>query len=249
MDVITSVNNETVKECAKLQQKKYRVEKFLLEGLKPVKEAISSGLKIDRIFVNQNRKDFAEEFKNFNLILTTEPILKKLSTTETAPEIVAVAYQKKFDVDNLKGLNKVILLENIKDAGNLGTIIRTAKALDFDAVVLYGETVDIYNPKTVRSAVGNLWKLPVVHINDFKTLKNIFGDYERIATLPKSEQKLAEFTPKMPLLLMFGSEADGLTQPLIKFASTSLTIEMNKDVESLNLSISAGIIMYQISSF
>lgn len=248
MDIITSVNNEIVKETTKLQQKKYRTEKFLLEGLKVVKEAISEKVQIEKIFINQNRKDYAEKFKKFDVILTNEPVLKKISTTETAPEIVAVAYKKEYGLKDIEGLKRVILLENIKDAGNLGTIIRTAKALNFDAMVLYGDTVDLYNPKTVRSAVGNLWKLPIVKINDFKELEKYFKNYERIATLPKSENKLSSFNPKEPMLLMFGSEADGLTKQLINFSTTSVTIEMNKCVESLNLSISAGIIIYQISS-
>ena len=140
------------------------------------------------------------------------------------------------------------MLENIKDAGNLGTIIRTAKALNFDAIILYGETVDLYNPKTVRSAVGNLWKLPIIHINDFTTLNDNFKNYEKVATLPNANYKLNDYKPNYPLLLMFGSEADGLSEELKTFSNQSLTIEMNKEVESLNLSISAAIIMYKISS-
>lgn len=248
MDIITSVNNETVKEIVKLHQKKYRMNRFILEGLKPLEEAILSGIEIEKVFINQNRKDYIEKFEKFNLVLTTEQVLKKISTTETAPDIVASAYQKKFSLDDIKKAKKVILLENIKDAGNLGTIIRSAKALSFDAVVLYGDTVDIYNPKTVRSAVGNLWKLPILQIKDFSLLKNTFLNYSRIATLPKSNISLSNFTPSYPLLLMFGSEAQGLSKELIEFSTSSVTIEMNKSVESLNLSVSAGIIMYQISS-
>lgn len=248
MDLITSINNELVKETAKLCQKKFRTDKFLLEGLKVVEEAILENIKIEKIFVNQDKKNLIEKFKNNKLILTIEPVLKKISTTETPPDIVAVGYKKEYSFEDIRGLKKIVLLENIKDAGNLGTIIRTAKALNFDAIVLYGDTVDVYNPKTVRSAVGNLWKLPIIKINNFVDLKKYFNKYERIATLPISETKLSGFVSKEPLLLMFGSEADGLSKELINFSTKSLTIEMNNDVESLNLSVSAGIIMYQISS-
>lgn len=248
MDIITSTTNETVKETVKLQQKKYRKDLFLLEGLKVIEEAVLSGIEIEKIFINQNNKNLIEKFKNYNVIQTNEAVLKKISTTESAPEIIAIAKQKKYDIKDLKNAQKVILLENIKDAGNLGTIIRTSKALNFDGIILYGDTVDIYNPKTVRSAVGNLWKLPIIQIKDFKILENTFKNYTRIATLPKSKNDLKTYTPKFPVLLMFGSEADGLSSELIDFSTDDLTIEMNKNVESLNLSISAGIIMYQISS-
>lgn len=248
MDIITSVNNELVKETAKLQQKKFRINKFLLEGLKVVDEAISAKVKIENIFVNQENKELIEKFKNNNIILTTEPVLKKISTTETAPDVVAIGYKKEYSFEDIKDFKRIILLEEIKDAGNLGTIIRTAKALNFDAVVLYGDTVDVYNPKTVRSAVGNLWKLPIIKTNNLEDLKKYFKNYEKIATLPRAENKLSNFTPKLPLLLMFGSEADGLSKDLIKFSTTSVTIEMDNEVESLNLSVSAGILMYKISS-
>ena len=140
---------------------------------------------------------------------------------------------------------KVILLENIKDAGNLGTILRSASAFNIDAVVLYGETVDLYNPKCVRSSVGNLWKTPVFEMKDL----TIFEDFERVATLPKAENTifLKEYKPADKVLIMFGSEADGLSEELKDFATQRVTIEMSSNVESLNLSISSGIFMYMLS--
>lgn len=247
---ITSVNNELVKETAKLQQKKYRDQekKFLLEGFKAIEEAFNSGIEIDYIFVNktkylQSRLGFLAQQHKTKPILTTEAVLKKISTTDSAPDAVAVAKQKIFTLDDIKSAQKVILLENIKDLGNLGTILRTAKAFSQDAVILYGDTVDLYNPKCVRSAVGNLWKLPVVQIKDFKTLKDTFKSYERAATLPRGKS-VKEFTIKTPYLIMFGSEADGLSQELINFSTKEITIKMDKEVESLNLSVAVGIILY-----
>lgn len=247
---ITSVNNELVKQAAKLQQKKYRDEekKFLLEGYKPIEEAFKSGIEIEYIFVE---KGHAEKFKFLSVpqILTNEAVLKKISTTDTPPDAVAVAIQKTSTLDDIKSAKKVVLLENIKDLGNLGTILRTAKAFSQDAVILFGDTVDLYNPKCVRSAVGNLWKIPVVQIKNFETLKATFADFELIATLPKAQNTifLKDFNVKLPYLIMFGSEAQGLSQDLIDFSTQKITIEMNSEVESLNLSISVGIVLYNIS--
>ena len=236
---ITSVNNELVKETAKLLQKKFRKDLFLLEGSKCIEEAIDSGLEVVHLFVEEG-EDLFKEFEN--KIETTEAVLSKISSTETPPKAVAVA--KKIKREWSKEYKKVILLEGIKDAGNLGTILRTACAFNIDAVVLYGDTVDLYNPKCVRSAVGNLWKIPVFEFEDL----SCFDDYERIATLPKAENTvwLSDYKPGEKVLVMFGSEADGLSSELKSFATQNVTIEMDKKVESLNLSVSAGILMYRL---
>lgn len=244
---ITSVNNNIVKDTVKLQQKKYRnlTGKFLLEGYKAIKEAFDAGIKIEKIFVDKKHQD-EYKFCSEILIQTNEIVLKKISTTESAPEAIAIGFQKQYDKNILKNLKKIVLLENIKDLGNLGTIIRSSIAFGAEAIVLYGgECVDIYNPKCVRASVGNLWKIPIFEIKDFEELKNTFHAYERIATLPKSTNYLKNFKIKLPAVIMFGSEADGLSEQLINFATTSVKIEMAKTVESLNLASSVSVILYQ----
>lgn len=242
---ITSVNNDLVKETAKLLKGKYRDEAglFLIEGEKGVNEAIIAGIDIEHIFVLE------ECGLNYeNAIETTEAVLSKISDAKTAPKVVAVAKQPKEDFDKLKLAKKVVLLEGIKDAGNLGTIIRTASAFGIDALVLYGDTVDLYNPKCVRSAVGNLWKINVFHIKSIEQLEGLFSNFERVATLPKGKNviELEKYELKEKVLMMFGSEADGLSDELKSFATQNLTIEMSSDVESLNLSVSAAVVMYKL---
>lgn len=233
---ITSVNNELVKECAKLLQRKYREEAglFLLEGDKCIEEAIESGLEIVRIFKEVGYAKFPDAIE------TTEAVLSKISSTSTAPKAVAVAKMLKTEWN--ENYKKVVLLENIKDAGNLGTILRTSAAFGVDAVVLYGDTVDLYNPKCVRSSVGNLWKVPVLKMEDL----SIFTSYERVATLPKAENTvwLKDYKPAQKVLIMFGAESVGLSEELKSFATKNVTIEMDSKVESLNLSISVGVFLY-----
>lgn len=245
---ITSVNNELVKQVVKLQQKKYRDEekKFLLEGFKPIEEAFLSKIEIEKVFVLKERAS-KYNFLQEKLILTTEAVLKKISTTDSPPEAVAIARQKIFTLEDIKLAQKIVLLENIKDLGNLGTILRTAKAFSQDAVILFGETVDLYNPKNVRSAVGNLWKIPVVQIKDLSILKSKFANFQRVVTLPKAKNAifLKDFKAEPPYLIMFGAESGGLSQDLIDFSTQNVSIEMSVDVESLNLSISVGIVLYK----
>lgn len=235
---ITSVNNDLIKETAKLLRSKYRDESglFLLEGNKGVNEGVNAGLEIVYIFSSAGFEDMPQRIE------VTESVLAKISDAKTAPKSVAVVRQPQWEWK--ESYKKVVLLEGIKDAGNLGTIIRTAVAFGIDAIVLYGDTVDLYNPKTVRSAVGNLWKIPIFKLNDL----NIFTSYERIATLPLSKDTtpLNEYKPADKVLVMFGSEADGLSEELKSFATKGVTIEMKDNVESLNLSVAAAIIMYKL---
>ena len=244
---ITSVNNNLIKECAKLEQKKYRTQsgKFLLEGFKAIKEAFDFGIKLEHIFV---QSDYVQDysFAKDIVITVSEPVLKKLSTTDSVPNAVAVGFMRTQNTKVLKRAKKVVLLENVKDLGNLGTIIRSAVAFGADALVLYGECADIYSPKCVRSSVGQLWKIPVINIEKFSELKEIFIDFERVATLPRSENMLRNFKIKIPAVLMFGSEADGLSEELQNFATNSVKIEMAKTVESLNLATSVSVIMYEL---
>lgn len=245
---ITSLNNSLVKQTLKLHQKKYRDEekKFLLEGFKAIEEAFLSKIEIEYVFTAKDKIGKYGFIKN--KIAASEAVLKKISTTDSPPEAIAVAKQKIYTLDDIKNAKKVILLENIKDLGNLGTIIRTAKAFNQEAIILFGETADVCNPKCVRSAAGNLWKIPIVRLKDFKTLKENFKDFEISAALPNSKKSvlLKDFTPKPPYLIMFGSEADGLSKELTELADKKLTIEMSDKVESLNLAVSAGIILYKM---
>lgn len=244
---ITSVNNDLVKNTVKLQQKKYRniEKKFLLEGYKAIKEAFDSGIILEHVFVDKNKiKEY--EFCKDILIEASEPVLKKISTTDSTPEAVAIGVQKIFDIKDLKNVQKVVLLENIKDSGNLGTILRSAVAFGADAVVLFGDCVDIYNSKTVRASVGNLWKLPIVQIKDVESFNKIFKDFNKIATLPRSKNLLKTYRINLPAVVMFGSEADGLTDELIKFSNDSVKIEMSTKVESLNLATSVSVILYEL---
>ena len=241
---ITSVNNDLIKETAKLLRGKYRDETglFLVEGNKGIEEAIEAKLEIRHIFSVEGFEDSSQRIE------VTEPVLTKISDAKTPPRAVAVVKQPEYEWS--KNYKKVVLLEGIKDPGNLGTILRSASAFGIDAIVLYGDTVDLYNPKCVRSTVGNLWKVPVFKMADL----SIFKDYEKIATLPKGVNgvkgvnviPLKSYKPTEKILVMFGSEADGLSEELKNYATKNITIEMEGNVESLNLSVSASIMMYEL---
>lgn len=261
MEEITSVSNNKIKETAKLAQKKYRNEKglFLLEGEKPVKEAFDSGVEIETVFTLEkfvHRFDFLKD----KIIVVTEPVLAKISTTDSMPEVAAVAVQRNYSLDDVKGCRRVLLIENVKDAGNLGTLIRSACAFGIEAVVLCGDTVDIYNPKVVRSAVGAMFKVPIVKVpyanskagansqpSDYmKQVRECFKESVFAASVVNHEDALnpAEIDYTKPFVLMLGSEAEGLSPQAIEAADIKTTIPISKYTESLNLACAGAVLLY-----
>lgn len=246
---ITSVGNEKIKETVKLQQKKYRNEKglFLLEGYKPIYEAYVENVEICTVFTTAKYLEKFEFVKD-KIILVTDAVMEKISTTDSAPEAVAVAKQVNITLESINQKTRIALIENIKDAGNLGTLLRSAAAFGIEAVVLCGDTIDRYNPKVVRSTVGGLFKVPVVKatVND---VKKQFGSHNFIATVVNREDIVQpdKINYTKPFVLMLGSEADGLTQEALAMADVKTTIPMAKNTESLNLSV-AGSVLFYLSS-
>lgn len=249
MQEITSISNNLIKETAKLQQKKFRKQtsKFLLEGQKPIFEAIDAGIEIKQVFLTQKNLEKFTQKTNLQdkIILVNDAIIEKISTTETAPEAVAVAKQINYKLENLKSTKRLALVENIKDSGNLGTIIRSAAAFGIEGIILCGETTDIFNPKVVRSAVGALFKMPITKAN-LAEVKEQFPNHNFIATVVNHSDIISpdKIDFSKPFILMLGSEANGLTDDAIKIANIKTTIPMTNLTESLNLSIAASILFY-----
>lgn len=243
---ITSVSNEKIKDVVRLQQKKYRNEKglFLIEGHKPISEAYSENVEIIAVYTTARHLEKFDFIKD-KITLVSDPVMEKISTTDSMCEAVAVVKQQIQILDGIKDAKRIALIENIKDAGNLGTLIRSASAFAFDAIVLCGDTIDIYNPKVVRSTVGCMFKIPVVKA-DLSTVKKHFSQHNFIATVVNHNDivnpEIIDYSK--PFVVMLGSEADGLTDTAIELANIKTTIPMAKNTESLNLSVAGSIIFY-----
>lgn len=259
MKEITSLQNQVIKDVVALHQRKNRQESglFIIEGFKGVKEALSYGLELTHIFLNSEKADVKGDFPDEILYIVNEKVLSKISTTDTPCDVLAVAIQFMYETKDLtrvaQAANKnplIIVLENIKDPGNLGTVIRTAKASAASGIVLTGESTDIFNPKVVRSAVGNLWKIPIVEIenkaNLRKTLKQL-GNFQYLSTEIRNDntKSLYEVDFTKPTVVMFGSEAEGISSELSQQADFAMKIPMDSEVESLNLGISVGVVLYE----
>ena len=253
MQIIESVNNDLVKYMSKLLQKKYREEEgaFLIEGEKGVSEAKEISLKFINIFIDKKREDLIESYKDFNVIVTNEKVLAKISDTKTAPPIIACVKTLKNDINLInKNSELVVVLENIKDAGNLGTIIRTSTAFGTCGIILLGDCVDLYSPKVIRSSVGNIFKIPIYHTKSMEEIKKYFNKSTFYATSLDKSKNLLELNCikfKKSSVFLFGSEANGITDEVLKYSDFCVTIPMKGNVESLNLAVSVGVILYEFS--
>lgn len=247
MKELTSLNNDLVKFTTSLSQKKIRDKDglFIVEGEKSLEGAIKADYTVKYIFTTDQNIKILKQAKKSEIYLVNDKIMKKISTTESIPTLLSVIEKKK-PLKN-KNLSKIILLENIKDCGNLGTIIRSAAAFNFDAIILSGDCCDVYSPKTIRASVGTIFQIDVFEMKNINDLKNNFKDYKIISTdlHKKSDIKINDIKGKF--ILMFGAEADGLTKEATDISDNNFILPINSSVESLNLATAVSIILYEIS--
>lgn len=237
------LSNNKLKELVKLHQKKYRDETglFIVEGLKSVQELIEEKIEIIDIFATK-------EFNiNHKYSIIKENVMKKLTTTTSPCEILAIAKQTTTENETKKA-NKVILLDSISDPGNLGTIIRSAAAFGIEGIILFGDCVDLYSSKVIRSTAGNFFKVPTMKIKTTKDIKTYFPNHKVIATALSKENNISlkECAQIDKYIIMFGSEAKGLSKELTQITDKNIKLEMTNNVESLNLSVSASIVLYEL---
>ena len=242
--LITSLNNDKIKEYIKLKDKKYRkINKlFIIEGEHLVKEAYKKGLLKELILLDET---------NFDLDVTTtyvtKEIMNKLTDLETSPNILGICEIK--ESNSLIG-DKYLLLDNIQDPGNLGTIIRSAKAFNIDTVVLSKDTVDLYNPKVVRSTQGIMFHINIIYsdlelvINELKK-KNIkvFGTDVEKGMTPNNIPSI----DKERYALVMGNEGSGVKENIKNLCDENLYIKMNSEVESLNVAVATSVILYEMN--
>ena len=240
--LITSVNNEHIKELVKLKDKKYRDQSdtFLVETKHLVLEAYKEGLVKELIF-EQN-----ELFPlDVDTLYVSPEVLKKLSSTNTPSKVMAVVYKKK-EIDRVG--EKVLILDNIQDPGNLGTIIRSAVAFNIDTIVLSNDTVDLYNPKVVRSNQGMMFHVNIIKrdiISFIHELKN--EGYKIVGTKVTNGHDVRDAKIYSHFALIIGNEGKGISYDVDNLCDEYLYIKMDNNCESLNASVAASILMYEIS--
>src|SRR5574344_1122116 len=241
MEIITSLDNNKVKYWAKLKIKKYRDEEdyFLVEGDHLVNEAYKNGQLNEIIALPDVKLDYETK-----VTYVSESVMKKISGMESISNIMGQC--KKFNPLNYGA--RLLLLDDIQDPGNLGTIIRSACAFNIDTIILSLNTVDLYNPKTIRATEGMIFNIDVMKkdLSTFiKELKsNNYGIYGTDVNNGKSLNNV-DFKDKFAIII--GSEGKGMNNNIKDLVDESIYIPINKKCESLNASIAASLIMYEMS--
>jgi RNA methyltransferase, TrmH family len=253
---IVLISKNGVKYYASLKQKKIRnlEGKFLIEGFHLVEECLNSSYILECVFVSEktkiNKYDklFSRlEKKNIPLHYLKNSLFEKISDTESSQGIAAAVLKiKQGGTEKLMNSKTIIVLDRINDPGNLGTIIRTAYWFGIDAVILSENSVDLYNPKVVRSTQGALFNLNILENAPLvKTLGFLASNSFNIYLLDADAKKdLQEIESGKKAVFVFGSEAEGISAELLNKDYKCIKIEGYSNCESLNVAVSFGIVMH-----
>lgn len=260
MTLITSRNNTLICECAKLKDKKYREKSglFVFEGKKLFFEALSCNIKFENVFVTEKGASLLDGVSVDAPIYTvTQNVYDKLSDDNSPDGIFCVARQPRsthIELDNCADFihynsgTKYFMTVSVRDPGNMGTIIRTASALGIDTVILSNDCVDIYNPKTIRSAMGAVFKQKTVKVADALEMirhLNALG-FETYAAALKNDAKVLGSFPIAPKhCFVAGNEGHGLDGDLIDVCTSAVIIPMMPSNESLNVASASSILMWE----
>lgn len=261
--MITSQTNGRIKYVSDLLSKsrlRRKDKKFVAEGIKMFLEAPRELL--EEVYISEElykkinkaepeNRELAEALDKVNYEVVTDSVFKKISDTITPQGIISVVKFKEKDIDSLLSKDNpfVVVLENIQDPGNLGTILRTAEGAGVDGIILSRDSVDIYNPKVTRSTMGSVFRMNFVYTDDIGEAITILHSKNikvYAAALDRNSDSYTNKDYSGPTAILIGNEGNGLKEETIKAADETVFIPMQGKVESLNASVAASIIMYEI---
>lgn len=237
--IYTSINNPKIKNLSKLKEKKFRDKEnlYIIEGEHLVREAIKRDL-IKEIFVLEN-SDL--EFNNVNYV--SKEVMKYITNLDSIPSVIGLAYKEKPKEIG----NKIVILENVQDPGNIGTIIRSAVAFNIDTIILTKGCADVYSPKVLRATQGMIFHINIINeeienIIDKLKEKNIkiLGTKVDNGKSLKTIEKLDKFA------IIMGNEGNGVKKETLDNCDEYIYIDMNETCESLNVGVATSIILYEL---
>ena len=245
MEQITSVTNLKIKNLLALRKKteRYNERKFLVEGLHLTVEAYKNNLLETVLSTDEN---LLKQFDNIKQILVSDAVINKLSTTTTPQNIIGVVTMKEqafFKSD------KYIVLDDINDPGNFGTIIRTSLALGVKDIIVSQNTVDEYNEKTLRATQGAIFKANIIRMNledAYKKLKAL--NIKIITTSVDTNKELKDLKKPNNFAIVLGNEARGISDISKMYSDESIIIPLQNDIESLNVAVAFSIVLYNLTN-
>ena len=239
--VIESIDNKKIKNIRKLNKKKYRDESnnFIVEGIHLVNEAYKTGCLKEVFILNNN--DYNLDIKKTYITLE---VMKSLSSLETPCDIIGICECK-----TSKELGKrILILDDIQDPGNLGTIIRSCVAFNVDTILLSNNSVDLYNSKVIRGAQGMNFYINIIRCDLVKMIKILKdNNFKIFGTSVKSGNDLKSIKNIEKYAIIMGNEGAGVNRNILSLCDENIYIKMNEKCESLNVAVATSIILYELS--
>lgn len=252
--MITSTGNAQVKRLLQLQKKsKARNEEkvFIVEGLRMFVEVPEE--RVEKVYISEslyNKKKQELKLERFSYEVLSDSVFEHVSDTKTPQGILCIVKQKRYNIKELLEMENphFMVLDNLQDPGNLGTIVRTAEGAGVNAVFLSKESVDIFNPKTIRSTMGSIYRMPVVYVEDLVALLDIFKEkgIKSYAAHLEGKNSYDREDYKGGTAILIGNEGNGLRDEVSNAADIWVQIPMQGQVESLNAAIAASILMFEV---
>ena len=240
------ISKNHFKEILQFKQKKHikNEQKIIVEGYRTLSQIAAYGIKFEELYLSEDKVYDIKNFDAQKTFLLSSVHFERLLSTDSPQQIAALIKYKPKDIESYK---RLIYLDNISDPGNLGTIIRTAVAFNFDGIMLSPGSVSILNAKVVRSSMGGIFAIPIVY-QDYNRLK-AYNATIVTADLSSQSKQLGTFLRKIiPIIIVIGSEARGISDKIKEIADFSVTIPISNKMESLNAAVSAAILMNEISN-
>lgn len=255
MQVISSKDNEMIKNIRKLKEKKYRdiENEFIVEGIKLVEEAIEENATIKQIVVCEecvNDGTLTQEIRykiaKCECIYVTEKVFNLLSDVKTPQGILAVIRKKNKNNEIDYSQDIIIALDGIQDPGNLGTILRTVDSAGLNQIIISKNSADSYNPKVVRSTMGAIFRVNIIETDNLvETLKQVQKNkFEVVVTALDTNNSIYDIEYKNKAIII-GNEANGVSKEVQDLANKKVKIPMLGKTESLNASVATSIMIYE----
>ncbi|MBQ3183104.1 MAG: RNA methyltransferase [Clostridia bacterium] len=251
MEIITSRNNKTIIEASKLKDKKHRERTglYCFEGRKLFEEALLSGIGITAVFVRRDR--YAEnkillDRTDATIYTVSESVYEKL-TEDKAPDGIFAVAKKPEGFPEIKG--RCFILSEVRDPGNIGTCIRSARAFGIDTLILHN-CADTYSPKVIRSTMGAFFRQNMICTEDISSILLTLTDkgYRILPTALSSKSiSLVDIEINEKTVFIVGNEGHGISQSILECCRESVIIPMKGDTESLNASVAASLLMWEMS--
>lgn len=257
--MITSCSNKSVREVMQLNQKAKARNKqglFVAEGIKMFAEAPAD--RIYRVYIaHRAKKDlcstYGEKLHKLSVETVADDVFDKMSDTKTPQGILCLIRQFHYKIEEMLSARNdkkhalFIILENLQDPGNLGTVFRTGEGAGVDGIIMSSQTVDIYNPKTIRSTMGSVYRVPFLYTDDLcGTIRALQKHDIRVyaahldGTVPYDGHDYRRGTA-----FLVGNEGSGLKQGTADCADELIRIPMEGKVESLNAAVASSILLYE----